>query len=196
MFGFSSIYLIFEEDIEFYWSRSRILEKLNSLPANLLPDGVQPTLGPDATALGQIYWYTLEGRDKDGNVTGGWDLHELRTVQDFYVKNALQSSGGVSEVASIGGFVKEYQIDVNPDKMKAYGITLNQVMKATKESNLDIGAQTLEINLAEYFVRGLGYVKSIQDIEQSVVKVNDNIPIRISDIAVVHLGPATKKRNS
>jgi copper/silver efflux system protein len=193
MFGFSSIYLIFEEDIEFYWSRSRILEKLNSLPANLLPDGVQPTLGPDATALGQIYWYTLEGRDKDGNVTGGWDLHELRTVQDFYVKNALQSSGGVSEVASIGGFVKEYQIDVNPDKMKAYGITLNQVMKATKESNLDIGAQTLEINLAEYFVRGLGYVKSIQDIEQSVVKVNDNIPIRISDIAVVHLGPATRR---
>ena len=193
MFGFSSIYLIFEEDIEFYWSRSRILEKLNSLPANLLPDGVQPTLGPDATALGQIYWYTLEGRDKEGNVTGGWDLHELRTVQDFYVKNALQSSGGVSEVASIGGFVKEYQIDVNPDKMKAYGITLNQVMKATKESNLDIGAQTLEINLAEYFVRGLGYVKSIQDIEQSVVKVNDNIPIRISDIAVVHLGPATRR---
>lgn len=193
MFGFSSIYLIFEEDVEFYWSRSRILEKLNSLPANLLPDDVQPTLGPDATALGQIYWYTLEGRDKDGNVTGGWDLHELRTVQDFYVKNALQSSGGVSEVASIGGFVKEYQIDVNPDKMKAYGVTLNQVMKATKGSNLDIGAQTLEINMAEYFVRGLGYVKSIEDIEQSVVKVNDNIPIRISDIAVVHLGPATRR---
>lgn len=118
MFGFSSIYLIFNEDVEFYWSRGRILEKLNSLPANILPDGVQPTLGPDATALGQIYWYTLEGRDKDGNVNGGWDLHELRTVQDFYVKNALQSSGGVSEVASIGGFVKEYQVDVNPDKMK------------------------------------------------------------------------------
>jgi len=193
MFGFSSVYLIFDEDIEFYWSRSRILEKLNSLPANLLPDGVQPTLGPDATALGQIYWYTLEGRDKDGNTTGGWDLQELRTIQDFYVKNALQSSGGVSEVASIGGFVKEYQVDVNPDKMKAYGITLNQVMKATKESNLDIGAQTLEINMAEYFVRGLGYVKSIEDIEQSVVKVTDNVPIRIKDIAVVHLGPATRR---
>ena len=193
MFGFSSVYLIFDEDIEFYWSRSRILEKLNSLPANLLPDGVQPTLGPDATALGQIYWYTLEGRDKEGNTTGGWDLQELRTIQDFYVKNALQSSGGVSEVASIGGFVKEYQVDVNPDKMKAYGITLNQVMKATKESNLDIGAQTLEINMAEYFVRGLGYVKSIEDIEQSVVKVTDNVPIRIKDIAVVHLGPATRR---
>ena len=193
MFGFSSIYLIFDEDVEFYWSRSRILEKLNSLQANLLPDGVQPALGPDATALGQIYWYTLEGQDKEGNTTGGWDLHELRTVQDFYVKNALQSSGGVSEVASIGGFVKEYQVDVNPDKMKSYGITLNQVMKATKESNLDIGAQTLEINLAEYFVRGLGYVKSIEDIEQSVVKVSDNVPIRIKDIAIVHLGPATRR---
>ncbi len=193
MFGFSSIYLIFNEDVEFYWSRGRILEKLNSLPANILPDGVQPTLGPDATALGQIYWYTLEGRDKDGNVNGGWDLHELRTVQDFYVKNALQSSGGVSEVASIGGFVKEYQVDVNPDKMKTYGVTLNQVMKAVKESNLDIGAQTLEINLAEYFVRGLGYVKSIEDIEKSVVKVSNNVPIRIKDIAVVHLGPATRR---
>jgi Cu(I)/Ag(I) efflux system membrane protein CusA/SilA len=193
MFGFSSISLIFEEDIEFYWSRSRILEKLNSLPPNLLPDGVQPTLGPDATALGQVYWYTLEGKDKDGNVTGGWDLDELRTIQDFYVKNALQSSGGVSEVASIGGFVKEYQIDVNPDKMKAYDITLNQVMKATKKSNLDIGAQTLEINMVEYFVRGLGYVKSIEDIEESVVTVSNNIPIRIKDIAKVHLGPATRR---
>ncbi len=193
MFGFSSIYLIFEEDVEFYWSRSRILEKLNSLPANLLPDAVQPTLGPDATALGQIYWYTLEGKDKDGNTTGGWDLQELRTIQDFYIKNALQAAGGVSEVASIGGFVKEYQVDVNPEKMKTYGITLNQVMKATKESNLDIGAQTLEINLAEYFVRGLGYVKSIEDIEQAVVKVVNNAPIRIKDIAVVHLGPATRR---
>lgn len=193
MFGFSSIYLIFEEDVEFYWSRSRILEKLNSLPSNLLPEDVQPTLGPDATALGQIYWYTLEGRDESGNPTGGWDLHELRTIQDFYVKNALQSSGGVAEVASIGGFVQEYQIDVDPDKMKTYGVTLGQVMQAAKESNLDIGAQTLEINMAEYFVRGLGYVKSIQDIEQSVVKVTENIPIRIKDIAIVHLGPKTRR---
>ena len=152
MFGFSSIYLIFEDDVEFYWSRSRILEKLNSLPANLLPDGVQPALGPDATALGQIYWYTLEGKDKDGNTTGGWDIQELRTVQDFYVKNALQSSGGVSEVASIGGFVKEYQVDVDPIAMKVHNISLEQVMNAIKTSNIDIGAQTLEINLVEYFV--------------------------------------------
>lgn len=193
MFGFSSIYLIFEDDIEFYWSRSRILEKLNSLPAGLLPPGVQPALGPDATALGQIYWYTLEGRDKDGNVAGGWDLQELRTVQDFYVKYGIQSASGVSEVASIGGFVKEYQVDVDPDKMKIYGITLQEVMKATKESNLDIGAQTLEINMAEYFVRGLGYVKKVSDIEEAVVKVVNNVPIRLKDIANVHLGPATRR---
>lgn len=193
MFGFSSIYLIFEEDIEFYWSRSRILEKLNSLPDGLLPNGVQPALGPDATGLGQIYWYTLEGRDQEGNVTGGWDQDELRSIQDFYVKYGLQSSKGVSEVASIGGFVKEYQVDVDPEKMKIYGVSLEQVLKATKESNLDIGAQTLEINMAEYFVRGLGYVKKIEDIESSVVKMVDNVPIRIKDVAVVHLGPATRR---
>lgn len=193
MFGFSSIYVIFDEDIEFYWSRSRILEKLNSLPTNLLPDDVQPTLGPDATALGQIYWYTLEGRDKEGKPTGGWDLHELRSIQDFYVRFGLSSASGVSEVASIGGFVQEYQVDVIPDKMRGYGITLNQVMNAIKGSNLDIGAQTLEINLVEYFVRGLGYVKSIEDIENAVVKATDNVPIRIKDIAVVHLGPATRR---
>ena len=125
MFGFSSIYIIFEEEIEFYWSRSRILEKLNSLPAGLLPDGVNPALGPDATGLGQIYWYTLEGRDEDGNVTGGWDLQELRSIQDFYVKYALSSASGVSEVSSIGGYVLEYQVDVNPELMKQYNIGLN-----------------------------------------------------------------------
>ena len=193
MFGFSSIYIIFEEQVEFYWGRSRILEKINSLPANLLPEGVQPTLGPDATALGQIFWYTLEGRDKAGNATGGWDLHELRSIQDFYVRYGLSSAEGVAEVASVGGFVKEYQIEVDPDKMRIYDVSLNQVMKAIKESNLDIGAQTLEINLAEYFVRGLGYVKSIEDIEATVVTVNDNVPIRIKDIAVVNIGPATRR---
>ena len=193
MFGFSSIYLIFDEDVEFYWSRSRILEKLNSLPNKLLPEGVNPTLGPDATGLGQIFWYTLEGRDDKGNATGGWDLHEIRSSQDFYVKFALASASGVSEVASIGGFVQEYQVDVNPEKMKIYDISLAQVMKALKETNLDIGAQTMEINLAEYFVRGLGYVESIEDIEESVVRVANNVPIRIKDIAKVSLGPATRR---
>ena len=193
MFGFSSIYIIFEEDIEFYWSRSRILEKLNSLSGGLLPDGVNPSLGPDATALGQIYWYTLEGRDKEGNVTGGWDLQELRSIQDFYVKYALSGAGGVSEVASIGGYVQEYQIDVNPEKMRQYNVSLQDVVKAVKETNREIGAQTLEINQAEYLVRGLGYVKSIEDIEKAVVSSNDFAALKISDVAKVSLGPAARR---
>ncbi len=193
MFGFSSIYIIFEEDIEFYWSRSRILEKLNSLPSGLLPDGVNPALGPDATGLGQIFWYTLEGRDENGNVTGGWDLHELRSIQDYYVKYALSSASGVSEVASIGGYVQEYQVDVNPELMRQYNIGLHHIVKAVKESNRDIGAQTLEINQAEYLVRGLGYVKSIADIENAVVTSEDYTSIKIKDVAKVSLGPATRR---
>ena len=193
MFGFSSIYIIFDDEIEFYWSRSRILEKLNSLSPNLLPDGVQPSLGPDATALGQIYWYTLEGRDDEGQPTGGWDLHELRSIQDYYVRYGLSAAEGVSEVASVGGFVQEYQIDVDPEAMRVYGISLEEVMSAVQGSNIDIGAQTMEINLAEYFVRGLGYVKSISDIEQAVIKSTDNVPLRIGDVARVNLGPATRR---
>jgi Cu(I)/Ag(I) efflux system membrane protein CusA/SilA len=193
MFGFSSIYLIFDEDVEFYWSRSRILEKLNSLPANLLPQGVAPSLGPDATALGQIYWYTLEGRDKDGNPTGGWNPQDLRSTQDFYVKYGLSAAEGVSEVASIGGFVKEYRVDLDPSEMKAKKITLADVMKAIKGSNLDIGAQTIEINQAEYFVRGLGYVKSLEDIESSVIRTDSGTAITIGDIARVYVGPATRR---
>ena len=193
IFGFSSIYIIFKEDIEFYWSRSRILEKLNSLPSGLLPDGVQPALGPDATALGQVFWYTLEGRDPKGNVTGGWDLHEIRTVQDFYVKYGLNAVDGVSEVASVGGYVQEYQIDVNPDALKSYDIPLHKVMTAVNKSNRDVGAKTIEINMAEYLVRGLGYVKSVQDIEEAVVAVSDNVPIRIRDIGMVTIGPAARR---
>ncbi|WP_299676548.1 efflux RND transporter permease subunit [uncultured Tenacibaculum sp.] len=193
MFGFSSIYVIFEEDIEFYWSRSRILEKLNSLQSGLLPEGVNPTLGPDATGLGQVYWYTLEGRDKDGNVTGSWDLHELRSIQDYYVKYALSSAGGVSEVASIGGYVQEYQIDVNPELMRQYNINLQQVVKAVKQSNQDIGAQTIEINQVEYLVRGLGYITSIKDIENAVVSSANYTPIKIQDIAKVSLGAKTRR---
>lgn len=193
MFGFSSIYIIFEEDIEFYWSRSRILEKLNSLPSGLLPEGVNPSLGPDATGLGQIFWYTLEGRDQKGNVTGGWDLHELRSIQDYYVKYALSSASGVSEVASIGGYVQEYQVDVNPELMRQYNIGLHHIVKAVKESNKDIGAQTLEINQAEYLVRGLGYIKSISDIENAVVDSKNFTSVKIKDIGKVSLGPATRR---
>ena len=195
MFGFSSVYLIFEERADFYESRSRILEKLSSLPANLLPQGVKPSLGPDATALGQIFWYTLEGRDHEGKPTGGWNPQELRSIQDYYVRYGLASAEGVSEVASIGGYVKEYQVDVRPEAMKIHNITLDQVMQAIKGSNLDIGAQTLEINLAEYFVRGLGYVKGVEDIENSVIKVQNNVPIRIGDIAHVQVGPANRRGN-
>lgn len=193
IFGFSMINIIFYEENEFYWSRSRILEKLNALPTALLPEGVQPTLGPDATALGQVYWYTIEGRDSAGNPTGGWDLQEIRTVQDFYVKYGLNATEGVSEVASIGGFVKEYQIDVNPDAMKAYGIPLHMVMQAVQKSNRDVGAKTIEINKAEYLIRGLGYIKKVEDIEKAVVAVQNNVPIRIKDIAIVSLGPATRR---
>lgn len=193
IFGVSSIYIIFNEDIDFYWSRSRIVEKLNSLSSNLLPEGVKPTLGPDATALGQVYWYTLEGRDNEGNPTGGWDLHEIRTIQDFYVKYALNAVDGVSEVASIGGFVQEYQVDVNPDALKAYDIPLHKVMLAVKKSNRDVGAKTIEINQAEYLVRGLGYIKSVEDIEKAVVDVHDNVPIRVKDIGIVTLGPASRR---
>ena len=193
MFGFSSIYIIFDENVDFYWSRSRILEKLNSLPNNLLPDEVNPSLGSDATGLGQIFWYTIEGRDEQGNVTGGWDLHEIRSVQDYYVKYALSSASGVSEVASIGGYVQEYQVDVNPELMRQYNIGLHQIVKAVKESNKDIGAQTIEINQAEYFVRGLGYIKSISDIENAVVTSEDYTAIKIKDIAKVTLAPKARR---
>ncbi len=193
MFGFSSIYVIFEEGIDFYWSRSRILEKLNALPSNTLPPQVQPALGPDATALGQIFWYTLEGRDTAGNPAGGWDPQELRSIQDFYVRYGLASAKGVAEVASVGGYVKEYQIEADPDAMRINGITLDQLMMAVRQSNLDVGAQTVEINKVEYFVRGLGYVKNIEDLEESVVTVNDNVPIRVKDVARVQMGPASRR---
>lgn len=193
MFGFSSIYIIFDEHVEFYWSRSRILEKLNSLPAGLLPPGVQPALGPDATALGQVFWYSLEGRSPEGKPTGGWDLHEIRTVQDFYVKYALNAVEGVSEVASVGGQVREYQVDVNPGALQAYGISLMDVAAAVKKSNRDAGAQTVEINKAEYLVRGLGYIKTTEDLELAVVAVHDNVPIHIRDIGQVSLGPAARR---
>ena len=194
MFGMSFIYIIFKDDVEFYWSRSRILEKLSSLPAGTLPGGVQPTLGPDATALGQIYWYTLEGRDpKTGKPNGGWDPQELRTIQDFYVKYGLSSAEGVSEVASVGGFVKEYQVDLNPEALKAFNVSVMDVMNAVRKSNLDIGAETMELNNVEYIVRGLGYVKNLEDLELSIVAVRNNIPVRIKDVAHVAFGPATRR---
>tara|TARA_R110002049_G_scaffold309101_2_gene516926 strand:+ start:52572 stop:56600 length:4029 start_codon:yes stop_codon:yes gene_type:complete len=193
IFGFSTIYIIFNEEAEFYWSRSRVLEKLNSLPAGTLPEGVQPALGPDATALGQIMWYTLEGLDPDGNPTGGWDPNELRTYQDWYVRYAITAAEGVSEVASIGGFVQEYQIDVDPDAMRAADVTLSDVYMAVRMSNVDVGARTIELNKAEYIVRGLGFIEQVEDLEKTVLKVSDNVPITVKDIGTVRLGPALRR---
>src|SRR5512133_1287261 len=194
MFGMSFIYVIFKDNVEFYWSRSRILEKLNSLPSGTLPEGVQPSLGPDATALGQIYWYTLEGRDPStGDPKGGWDPQELRTIQDFYVKYSLATAEGVSEVASVGGFVKEYQVDLNPNALKAYNVSIMDVMSAVQKSNLDIGAETIELNNVEYLIRGLGYIKNLEDLELSVITVRNNAPVRIKDVARVNFGPAPRR---
>ncbi|HEX3018973.1 MAG TPA: efflux RND transporter permease subunit [Chitinispirillaceae bacterium] len=192
MFGFSTIYVIFKENVEFYWSRTRILEKLSSLPPGLLPSGAKPMLGPDATALGQVFWYTLEGRDEKGNVTGGWDLQELRSTQDWLVRYALSSAEGVSEVASVGGFVKEYQIDVDPAAMRANEIMIDQVYEAVRKSNIDVGARTIEINKVEYMIRGLGFLKNVSDIENAVVSERSNTPIRIRDVAKVCIGPALR----
>ena len=194
IFGLSSIYIIFEDDVDFYWSRTRILEKLNSLPPGTVPSTVTPALGPDATALGQVYWYTLEGRDpKTGKPTGGWDPQELRTIQDFYVRYYLTASPGVSEVASIGGYLKEYQIEIDPDAMKANNVDVSMIMNAVKNSNLDLGARTLEFNRTEYLVRGLGYIKNLSDLEESVVTVNNKVPIRLKDVSKVQFGPEGRR---
>ncbi len=193
MFGFSTIFVIFDEDVDFYWSRSRLLEKLSSLPDGALPPGVQPALGPDATALGQVFWYTLEGRTQGGAPAGGWDLAELRSVQDWTVRYALSGVEGVAEVASIGGYVREYQIDVDPDAMRAYGVTLGDVFGAVAASNVDVGARTIEVNRAEYVVRGLGLIESTDDVEATVVGVADNVPVTIGHIANVSMGPALRR---
>ena len=194
MFGMSFIYIIFNDKADFYWCRSRILEKLNSLPSGTLPANVAPALGPDATALGQVFWYTLEGRNpKTGEPAGGWSPQELRTIQDFYVKHGLASAEGVAEVASAGGFVKEYQADINPAALKAYDVSMGDVMNAMRKCNLDIGAETIELNKAEYIVRGLGYVKSLEDLENTVVTMRNHVPVRIKDVAHVLFGPAARR---
>lgn len=184
MFGFSTISVVFEDKIDFYWARSRLAERLLSIK-NILPDGVQPVLGPDATPLGQVYWYTLEGE--------GFDLYELRSIQDFTVKYALQSVPGISEVSSIGGYVKEYQIDVDPEALKAYGVTLADVVKAVKNSNLDVGANTIEVNKVEYLIRSLGFVKSIDDLKNAVIKSVDGVPITLGRVGRIKIGPATRR---
>lgn len=193
MFGFSSIYVVFDDDIDFYWSRSRILEKLNALPAGTLPEGVNAQLGPDATSLGQIFWYTLEGRDESGAVTSGWSLEELRALQDWTIRYALLAVDGVSEVAGVGGFVREYQVELNPAAMKAYNINLKKVYDAIRAANRDVGARTMEINSVEYVVRGLGYFKSLADLEDSVVGMNGDVPVYLKNVGRVFFGPAPRR---
>jgi copper/silver efflux system protein len=193
MLGFSSIYVIFKEDVDFYWSRSRVLEKLSSLSSGTLPEGVRPALGPDATALGQVFWYTLEGHDSEGNPTGGWDLHELRSIQDWYVRYSLLAAEGVAEVASVGGYVREYQVDVDPDAMHAHNVKLAEVVRAIQMSNKDVGARTIDVNNVEYVIRGLGFIKEPSDIENAVIKVSDNVPVYVRNVARVSLGPALRR---
>jgi Cu(I)/Ag(I) efflux system membrane protein CusA/SilA len=185
-FGFSQIFVIFDEALDFYWCRSRLLEKLN-VAQQVLPAGVTPRLGPDATALGQVFWYTLEGSQ------GGFDPAELRSTQDWYVRYALQAVSGVSEVAGVGGFVREYQIDVDPDALRAFGVRLQDVFSAVERANIDVGAETVEWNGVEYLVRGKGFVKTIADLENIVLGVQDNVPVFVKNVAHVHLGPALRR---
>jgi len=170
-FGFSSVYVIFEEGADFHDSRSRILEKLASLPAGTLPRGVQPALGPDATALGQVFMYTLQGRSPDGHPVGGWDPQELRSIQDFQVRDALLAAEGIAEVASVGGHVREYQVEVDPAALRLHEVGLQDVVRAVRDGNQEVGARTLEINRVEYVVRGTGFYRDTGDIAASVVAV-------------------------
>jgi Cu(I)/Ag(I) efflux system membrane protein CusA/SilA len=179
-FGFSMIFVIFRDEVDYYWARSRVLERMN-VAETKLPPGVVPVLGPDATALGQVYWYTLEA--------GGADPGQLRSLQDWYVRYQLQSVEGVSEVASIGGFVKQYQVDVHPDKLRAHRVSLSEVAEAVERSNVDVGAKVVENSGYEFFVRGIGFVKSVRDVENIVIRQEGGTPIFVKNVATVQLGP-------
>ena len=183
-FGFSMVFVIVHDNIDYYWARSRVLERMN-MTRGRLPEGVEPVLGPDATALGQIFWYTVEG--------DGFDLAELRSLQDWYVRYQLNAVEGVSEVASIGGHVKQYQIDVDPVKMRAHDVALPEIMEAVKRSNIDVGAKAIEINRVEFFIRGIGFIKSPQDLENVVIRANEGTPLYIKSVASVSLGPEFRR---
>ena len=179
-FGWSMVYVNFEDHVDFYWARTRVLEKM-SLAIPLMPEGVVPVLGPDATGLGQVFWYTVEGE--------GYDLGELRSIQDWFIRYQLQAIPGVSEVAGVGGFVKQYQIDVDPNKLLAYNIKLGEVFNSVRSSNVDVGAKVLEENRMEFIIRGVGFIKSVEDVEDIVLGARDGIPIYVKNIATVQLGP-------
>ncbi|MCO4292283.1 efflux RND transporter permease subunit [Solitalea sp. MAHUQ-68] len=179
MFGMSFIYVIFEDNVDIYWARTRVMERLNSAQRSL-PEGVTPTLGPDGTGVGHIFWYTLDAP--------GYDLGELRALQDWYVKFALQNVQGVSEVASFGGFQKQYQISFDPNRINYYQLSLMDVLNTVKNNNNDVGGRIFEMNGTGYIVRGLGYIRSIADIENMTIATKNSIPIRVKDIATVQMG--------
>jgi Cu(I)/Ag(I) efflux system membrane protein CusA/SilA len=180
MFGMSFVFVVFEDGVDTYFARTRVLERMNTIQAQL-PSGVVPSLGPDGTGVGHVYWYTVEG--------GGYDLGTLRAVQDWYIRFKLSSVDGVAEVASIGGFVKQYQVDVNPTDLRAFNLTVSDVVNAIQRSNNEVGGKILEISDAEYFVRGQGYIQSKDDIENTLIKTSTNgIPILIKNVASVALG--------
>src|SRR5688572_3614249 len=188
MFGYSFVQVTFADGTDFYWARSRVLERLGTAIASL-PDGVTPTLGPDATALGQIFYYVLQGPPE-------LNLAELRTLQDYVVKYELQSVRGVSEVASVGGYVRQYQIEVDPDALRFHDVPLERLISAVKDSNIDVGAKTVESGGMEYLVRGRGFIgqnkdakQALADIEKTVVLSRDGVPVRIRDLGQVQLGP-------
>ncbi|HTF80416.1 MAG TPA: efflux RND transporter permease subunit [Cytophagales bacterium] len=179
MFGMSFVYLIFEEGVDAYWARTRVMERLN-YAQNLLPEGVTPTLGPDGTGVGHIFWYQLEAPHID--------LGEQRALQDWYVKFALQNVQGVAEVASFGGFQKQYQIVIEPHKLTYYKLTLMDVLKAVKANNNDVGGSKFEISDMAYIIRGLGYIKNMEDIRNIPIATRSSIPITVKDIATVQMG--------
>ncbi|MEY2606510.1 MAG: copper/silver efflux system protein [Verrucomicrobiota bacterium] len=182
MFGKSFVYVIFQDGTDIYWARSRVIEYLNSIRGTL-PEGVNPVIGPDATGVGWIFEYALVD---DG---GKQDLAQLRSLQDWTLRYAIESVEGVAEVAPVGGFVKQYQIDLDPNKLVAYNVPVSDVVDAVRKSNMDVGGKTVEIATTQFFVRGRGYVKSISDLEQVVLKVQNGIPVYLKNVAEVHLGP-------
>src|SRR5438477_7086367 len=181
MFGKSFIYVIFQDGTDIYWARSRVIEYLNSVRGSL-PEGVNPVIGPDATGVGWVYEYALV------DDSGKRDLAELRSIQDWNLRYALASVPGVSEIAPVGGFVKQYQVDLDANALVAYNIPLSEVVSAIKNSNADVGGRTLEVATTEYFIRGRGYIKKIEDIENIALKVENGTPVYIKNVAKVHLG--------
>src|SRR5262245_57538127 len=178
-FGFSMVAIIFADEIDLYWARARVLERLN-LASRFLPEGVVPTLGPDATGVGQVFWYTVDGP---------YDPGTLRSLQDWFIRYQLNSVPGVAEVASIGGFVRQYQIDVDPTKLRAYNIPIRTVFEAVQRSNSNVGAKVIEANNMEYVVRGLGLIGSAKDIEDIALTSMNGTPVYVRNVATVQLGP-------